>query len=67
MGYWINYINLRVAVFLAGHFRSEPEYVRELYIKFLDYGNSIPASQYMRHGKFMEYAYKLEKIAEAVP
>ena len=65
--YYLRYIDLRIVIFIAGHFRIDPEYLNELSRGFTEYGNSIPASQYMRHGKFMEYAYKLEKIAEAVP
>ena len=67
MGYYVIYANLRIALFIAGHFHMEPEYLKELYSEFLEYGNSIPASCYMRHGRFMEYVYKLEKIVEAVP
>ena len=65
--YYLRYIDLRIVIFIAGHFRIDPEYLKELSREFMEYGNSIPTSQYMRHGKFMEYAYKLEKIAEAVP
>ena len=67
MGYYVIYANLRITLFIAGHFHVEPEYLKELYNEFLAYGNSIPASCYMRHGRFMEYVYKLEKIVEAVP
>ena len=65
--YYLRYIDLRIVIFIAEHFYIDPEYLKELSREFTEYGNSIPASQYMRHGKFMEYAYKLEKIAEAVP
>ena len=67
MGYYVIYANLRIALFIAVHFYMEPEYLKELYNEFLEYGNSIPASCYMRHGRFMEYVYKLEKLVEAVP
>ena len=67
MGYYVIYANLRIALFIAVHFHVEPEYLKELYNEFLAYGNSIPASNYMRHGKFMEYVYKLGKLVEAVP
>ena len=67
MKYYIMYSKLRITLFIATHFYIDPEYLKELYNEFLAYGNSIPASSYMRHGKFMEYVYKLEKIVEAVP
>ena len=67
MGYYVIYANLRIALFIAGHFHVEPEYLKELYNEFLAYGNSIPASNYMRHGRFMEYVYRLEKIINAMP
>ena len=67
MKYFIMYLKLRITLFLATHFYMEPEYLKELYNEFLAYGNSIPASSYMRHGRFMEYVYKLEKLVEAVP
>ena len=54
-------------MFIAVHFHVEPEYLKELYNEFLAYGNSIPASSYMRHGIFMEYVHKLGKLVEAVP
>ena len=49
MGYYVIYANLRIALFIAGHFHVEPEYLKELYNEFLAYGNSIPASNYMHH------------------
>jgi hypothetical protein len=67
MKYFIMYLKLRITLFIATHFYMEPEYLKELYREFLEYGNSIPASCYMRHGRFMEYVYKLGKLVEAVP
>ena len=67
MKYFIMYLKLRITLFIAVHFYMEPEYLKELYREFLEYGNSIPASCYMRHGRFMEYVYKLGKLVEAVP
>ena len=67
MKYFIMYLKLRITLFIAVHFYMEPEYLKELYREFLEYGNSIPASNYMKHGKFMEYVYRLEKIINAMP
>ena len=67
MGYYIMYSKLRITLFIATHFYMDQEYLKELYNEFLAYGNSIPASSYMRHGRFMEYVYKLGKIINAMP
>jgi hypothetical protein len=60
--YHIIYLHLRITLFIATHFYIEPEYLKELYNEYLLYGNAIPASQYMKHGIFMKYVNKLEKI-----
>ena len=38
MKYFIMYLKLRITLFIATHFYMEPEYLKELYREFLEYG-----------------------------